>query len=346
MKKLNFFLIFCILTMTKSMYGQDPSFAQYYSSPLNINPALAGNINSAWRLISNVRSQWFDPSSPNVTGTISFDKRHINSQNNYKPISENVFGIGGMLMYDQAMDGALKSNYASLNLSYNIKLSSESYSVHKLGIGFGTTYGRKTIDVNRLTFQDQFTGNGFNISLPTGESALSNMKGYISASTGLIYSMTSENTNFDMGISAFHVNKPVQTFFNDQHQYLAMRKVIHSNFETYLNDNLILGINGIYQFQNEAKYTSVGAILGVSLPGESNVMLNAGGWYWHQNALVPYIGVAVKAFQFGLTYDINTTRINQALLRPNTFEISLIVRGKKEEVGVMSYPGIMSYPWK
>ena len=40
--------------------------------------------------------------------------------------------IGGMLMYDYAMDGIMKSVYASANMSYNIVLA-DGPVVHRLG---------------------------------------------------------------------------------------------------------------------------------------------------------------------------------------------------------------------
>ena len=40
--------------------AQDPSFSQFFSSPLNINPGLTANINSKWRMVSNFRNQWIE----------------------------------------------------------------------------------------------------------------------------------------------------------------------------------------------------------------------------------------------------------------------------------------------
>ena len=95
-------------------YGQDPSFSQFFSSPLNINPALTANINADWRMISNLRDQWIGPASPYITGTVSFDRKIL--QNKIPNVAEkNVIGIGGMLMFDHAMAGVVKSTYASLN---------------------------------------------------------------------------------------------------------------------------------------------------------------------------------------------------------------------------------------
>ncbi len=78
-----------------------------------------------------------------------------------------------------------------------------------------------------------------------------------------------------MGVAVFHLNRPKQTVLDDPNKYLAMRKVVHANFETYLNDNILLNTNGIYQEQSKASYFSVGGALGIFLneSGEDQILL-------------------------------------------------------------------------
>ena len=106
MKKI--LLLISILMFVKWAEAQDPNFSQFFSSPLNINPALTARINSDWRVISNFRDQWLGPASPYATGTISYDTKIL--QNKIPNVHEekNLIGVGGMLMYDYAMDGIMK----------------------------------------------------------------------------------------------------------------------------------------------------------------------------------------------------------------------------------------------
>ena len=313
-------------------YGQDPSFSQFFASPLNINPALTARINSKWRMVSNIRDEWISPASPYTTGTISFDSKILRN----KIPESSVFGIGTMLMYDQAMAGVLKSNYASLDLSYNIKIS-EYEGEHRLGVGVGLIYGNKVIDFNRLDFAEQFNGYGFNTNLPTGESALINMKPYISSSVGIIYSYVAQYSDFDFGVAAFHLNKPKQTVISDPRQFLPPRYVVHTNFENYLNERIVLNTNAIFQSQAKVNYFSVGGGIGYFLSdeGEDDLILNGGLWYWSKNAVIPYLGVVYKKFQFGLTYDITTSKLSSAAQKPKTFELSIIIRGDDRPKGVI-----------
>ena len=331
--------VFSIMLIELS-HAQDPSFSQFFSSPLNVNPALTANINEDWRVISNMRDQWIGPASPYATGSISFDSKIL--QNKIPNVSDkNVFGIGGMLMYDDVMYGVVQSTYAGINLSYNLLLAEDFYgNKHRLGIGFGENYGRRFVDFSKLNFQEQFTGTGFNTNLPTGEAALINMKPYFSSNIGMLYTYKTEKSNLDIGGAVYHLNKPKQTFLADPNQFLPMRDVVHVNYERFLSETLVLNSNAIYQYQGGASYFSVGGALGFYLEDDGSTILNLGLWYWSKNAVIPYVGMVYNNFQFGLSYDATISKLNQAAVKPTTWELSLIIRGTHKP------PGVIPCPWK
>ncbi|GAO45508.1 PorP/SprF family type IX secretion system membrane protein [Flavihumibacter petaseus] len=320
--------------------AQDPSFSQFFASPLNINPALTGNINGEWRLVSNLRYQWAGPAYPYVTGTISFDKKILRN----KLPETSVLGVGGMLMYDKVMDGVLKSSYASLNVNYNIQVAGDDYSSHHVGLGFGGIYGNRRMDFSRLIFGNQFNGTTFDKNLPTGESSLAQMKPYFSTSVGMLYSYNTEYANVDVGGSAFHINKPKQTFVQDENQVLPVRYVGYANYQQLLSNILVLNANAIYQQQSTTSYFSIGGALGYYLsdPEETDdIIVNGGLWYWSKNAIIPYVGLVYKKFQVGITYDITISKLSAGTKRPTTFELSLILRGDREK-----QRGVIYCPWK
>jgi hypothetical protein len=103
---------------------------------------------------------------------------------------------------------------------------------------------------------------------------------------------------------------------------------------------MVLNINGIYQYQDEAKYFSIGGAVGYFLDDPDLSMLNVGVWYWSKNAIVPYVGLTYKDMQFGVSYDLTVSKLNQATRKQNTFEVSIILRGTKGP------SGIIPCPWK
>ena len=121
---------------------------------------------------------------------------------------------------------------------------------------------------------------------------------------------------------------------------LPIRQVAHANYERYLNDRVVLNINTIFQHQKEAEYYSIGGALGYYVGNQQDVLINGGIWYWSKNAIIPYVGIMYKDMQFGLTYDITVSKLNEAPRRPNTFELAFILRGVKDP------SGIIPCPWK
>ncbi|ULQ55042.1 PorP/SprF family type IX secretion system membrane protein [Flavihumibacter rivuli] len=326
-------LLFLLPFVSKA---QDPNFSQFFSSPLNVNPALTGNIIGDWRTILNFRNQWIGPTAPYMTGTISGDAKIMKEK---LPDGQRL-GVGAMFMYDKTMAGVLRSTYASANVAYNI-LVAEGYGKHYIGAGFGLIYGHRRMDWTRVVFGEQYKGNGFDVNLPTGESSLSAMKPYVSMSAGGTYSYQTEYSNFDLGFAAFHLNKPKQTFLEDENQRLPTRFVVHANYEKNLNDQLVLTTNGIYQRQTTASYFSVGGGLGVILDEMDNKSLSAGLWYWSKNAIVPYLGFSYKQVQFGLSYDVLISKLKDSPGKRSTWEFSIVFRDLKNIDGIMYCP-----PWK
>src|SRR5690349_205919 len=119
-KRIYIGLLGFLLACGTCLHAQDPNFSQFFSSPLNINPGLTANIDADWRAIANYRTQWLGPATPYITGTVSYDRKIF--QHKIAGVQEkNYWGMGGMVMFDYAMQGIVKSTYASLNLLYNIK---------------------------------------------------------------------------------------------------------------------------------------------------------------------------------------------------------------------------------
>jgi hypothetical protein len=86
MKKLKYLVIILIgLTCKNEVFGQDPTFTQFYANPLYLNPAFAGT-NRCARFGLNYRNEWPRLSANYVTYSASYDQY-------FKNISGG-FGVG------------------------------------------------------------------------------------------------------------------------------------------------------------------------------------------------------------------------------------------------------------
>ena len=325
MKK--FLLFFTALILFALVKAQDPHFSQFFSSPLTLNPALTGKFDGQWRLAANHRDQW--PSIPKayVTSSASFDFGILKG----KIPTGDVFGIGISGLSDQSADAALKLNYGSISLSYHKALSEDGYNT--IGAGFQASYSSAILDINKLTFEDQLTQNGF--TNPTQETFNNGTtQNYVDMNAGLLYSGSSDGiNNYYLGFSMYHINKPNLSFI-DKTWNLAARITLHGGGSFPVSENVSVHTSAIYQLQNKASEIVVGGALSALLNGDENNPTNVyfGSWLRFNDAIIPYVGLEFNGLRIGVSYDINTSGLKSATLSRGGSEFSIIYIKKPAEL--------------
>lgn len=323
-----FILIIFALITTLHVCGQDPHFSQYQASPLTINPAMTGLMNQDFRLTMNYRTQYWAVGGNFNTGTISFENK---IQNNKDDASGKLaWGILGL--YDVSGNGGYKNVNIAFSGSYGKFL--DYAQSQTLTIGFQAALSSRSMNINGLSFANQFTSNGFDLSLPNNESILNSRKTYGDFNAGLVYSFNTETQFFYSGISMYHINRPKINFDKDEPYKLPSRLVIHSGYRFIINDqNAYVLLNTNYMKQGSADNMLAGAAVGFPLGSydeEKHASISGGLWYRHRDALIPYIGLDWKNYQLGLTYDILNSAIKQVSPKTGSFEISLRFAASKE----------------
>ena len=312
--------------LTGLLNAQDPHFSQFFASPLTLNPAFTGKFDGQWRLAANHRDQW--PSIPKayVTTSASVDFPILKS----RIPTGDIFGVGLSGVSDASANSALKLNYGSISLSYHKALDEDGYNT--IGAGFQATYSSMVLDISKLTFEDMLTQNGF-----TGTTAdvLTNGKNqnYVDLNAGLLYSGSSNGiNNFYLGASMYHINRP-KVSFKDKNWYLTGRITIHGGGAFPVSDVVSVNTSVIYQIQNKASETIVGAALSLNAnPGEVNpTSVYIGSWYRFNDAVIPYVGLEFLGLRIGVSYDINTSSLKAATGSRGGSEISLIYIHRKTE---------------
>ena len=325
-------LITCTLLFTVLVKAQDPHFSQFFSSPLTLNPAFTGKFDGQWRIAANHRDQW--PSIPKayVTTSASVDFGILKN----KIPEGDVFGIGISGLSDQSADAALKLNYGSLSMSYHKALDEDGYNT--IGAGFQATYTSAILDFSKLTFEDQLTQNGF-----TGQTAETLNNGsnqnYFDVNAGLLFSGSSDGVNnYYLGASLYHINKPSLSFI-DKTWNLASRLTAHAGGSFPVGNNLSVFTSAIFQLQNKATETVVGAALSANVTGdEANpTSVYIGSWVRFGDAIIPYIGIEINGLRIGASYDINTSNLKAATASRGGSEFSLIYI-KKASTNVKGIP--------
>ena len=289
------YIAFFLSFITTEIYGQDPVYSQYYTSPILVNPAFAGNTRGALVAI-NYRNQWPSIDNAYETYSLTYDQRWNKSS-----------GVGLYLNTDAAGNGALKTTKLGGIYSYRIRVQDELYVKGAIDVAFG----QSRLDQSKLVFLDnldpQFglmTPGG--ISFPTQEVlAPSPSRSYLDISTGvLLY-----NPNYYLGVSFKHLNSPNIDFINDQTGDLGtlpLRWTVNAGAQFSLdgrnNDEYgtFISPNILFVRQQDFWQINVGAYLNV-------LQVFGGAWYRHSgingDAVIASLGVKTGMFKISYSFD-------------------------------------------
>ena len=309
---------FCALLASQMLKAQDPHFSQFFASPLTLNPAFTGKFSGLWRLAANHRDQW--PSIPKayVTTSASIDFPILKS----KVPDKDVFGVGISGLTDASANNILKLNYGSVSMSYHKALDENGYST--IGAGFQATYSSLSLDRGKLTFSDMLTQNGF--TGPTNEQISISNQSYFDINAGLLYSgSTNGQNNFYLGASMYHINRP-KVGFQDKNWFLSGRISAHAGGSFPVSDIITIHASAIYQTQNKASETTLGAAIAANLSedAEKPSAIYIGSWVRLNDAIIPYIGLEFGGLRIGASYDFNISNLKAATASRGGSEFSII----------------------
>jgi len=332
MKKLLLIIVF-ISSLECALRAQDPSFSQFFASPLTLNPALTGKFNGVLRVAGNYRNQWPSVNNAYITSTVSVDAAILQNQ-----LPENDrFAIGLMAMTDKTANGILTSNYFSFSTAYHKSIDEDN--MHQIGVGFQGTYANKSLDGPRLHFQDGLQVDGSWLPSPTEPVNLKQITThYFDMNAGVLYNGSLNGTNsIYFGASLYHLNQPKESFLGFDNIILPTRLTIHAGgYFPSPNSGTVLYVSALYNAQAAAKeYVLGGALELIASNDEKNpVNVYIGSWFRVNNvmdAIIPYIGLDYGSFNLGLTYDVNVSAFKTASQGRGGIEISLIYIRKPSE---------------
>lgn len=316
--KIFFITVCCNCLLVYYAKAQDPHFSQYFSSPLTFNPALTGYFDGTQRFAVNFRSQWGGGGDAYTTGTVSFDTKIMQDRIG----SNDRWGLGLYALYDQSSGGIYKNAYISLSTAFNKGL--DAYGDQSIGIGIQATYARNSVDFSRITFSNQFTGSGFDLSVPSGETVNNQSVSYVDLNAGLLYNYKDESgTLVTFGASMFHILRPKLSFFSGNNNSVSRRYAFHAGagFAVGEKDNFF--VSGHSMQQNGVTENVIGAAYGMGL-ATVDLSIYLGGWLRVNDAVYPYVGLRTTEYQLGFSYDITSSDLSRAKKFISSTELSFI----------------------
>ncbi|HHS95457.1 MAG TPA: type IX secretion system membrane protein PorP/SprF, partial [Phaeodactylibacter sp.] len=217
-------LIFCL-----SLPAQDIHFSQYYNAPLYTNPALTGIYKGDMRFMGNYRNQWTRVPVDYRSYSAAFDMKYF-----HKKMRKGFFGGGLIIISDEAGDSELGMTQLGLNVAYSQLLN--EYNI--LSGGFQVGLGQRAFKTDNLTFGNQWNGDVFSATESSRENFSSTSFGYLDLGAGLNWHLQPEEglRHLDIGLAAFHLNRPQQKFYEADDVPLPMRWSIYLSGEMEVNE--------------------------------------------------------------------------------------------------------------
>lgn len=317
MKKGLLYTIFSIVFYSVCI-GQDPTFSQFYSNRLYLNPAFAGTSNCP-RLTLNYRNQWPGIDNSFKTYAASFDQQ-IDAING---------GIGVQLLRDQAGESVLNTTSAAFMYSYQFRVN-RKFSIRA---GFQASVFQKSIDVSNLRFGDMIDARrGF--VYQTQEQIKDDKVIYPDFSFGMI----GFSKKLYFGFAVHHLTSPDEGFID----LAVLERRITGHFGAKLpfggirNEDMSWSPNVIYQMQGEAMEINIGAYI-------SKGPIVVGLWNRtgaNRDAIIALLGVEQDEYKIGYSYDFTTSALNGQTGGSHEISLSYIFpcRPKKVRFETISCP--------
>lgn len=302
--------------------GQDLHFSQYFNAPLLVNPANTGfNPDYSFRVGGNYRSQWANLGTPYNTMSIWGDARVLEDR-----FENGWLGIGGSIIKDVAGSGSLSKTGAYGSIAYHQMVGYNSL----LSGGFSLGYVQKRIDISKLSFDNQWNGNFFDISIPANEPFAYNQVGYLDINMGLNYAyFASDNVYLNAGVSIMHVNRPKESFFSSS----AIDNSLQRRYTAFANANIkienlwIINPNIYVSKMGGSWETVLGMNANRNLSGDGYQQLIVGLYYRNHDALIPMVGYQVNDLKVTLNYDATISTLGNLNGTRGAYEISVVKSG-------------------
>ncbi|MCD4682916.1 MAG: type IX secretion system membrane protein PorP/SprF [Bacteroidales bacterium] len=323
-------LLFGLLFIFQTSFGQDPAFSQFYSNPIYLNPALVGTGDCS-RLIFNYRNQW--PSFSNNFITYSASADHY-----VKALSG---GVGLIFTSDNAGGNVINTMRISGIYSYHLKIGQNSV----LNAGFEGTYHQQKLNWEELIYQDMIDPVSGTVDPgSSGEIPLENNT--IRVPDFAIGFVLGIKEKYYVGIAAHHLAQPKLNYYaNSDENKLYRKYTLHAGARFNLSNNdyitestkFYFSPNVLVQFQQNARQVNFGVYFERS-------PLVAGVWYRYDidngDGAIFLIGLTQKRFKLGYSYDLTLSKLQGATGGAHEVSLAILVNCDKKR----NKPGAIKCP--
>lgn len=293
-------LLVFLLMVAVHVQAQEPFFAQFYNSPLTLNPALAGTLYGAVRTSINHRTSLnqFDPIQ---TSAIAADMSLLENDRN-----PDYMGVGLHIMKDKA--GTFENFRSMVTVSYHKSVGRAKKSYVAFGIQSGLDNSR--LNYQGLSTQSQWTPTGYDPTLPSGESFRYESVSVVDFQAGALwYSFLSEKSTLLFGLASFHT-MPANRSFLGQSYELNQKYVAHASASFQMSGKVTALPMVMFSVQNGIAVLYPGAEFEYALDKIKKV--SCGAWIRNFDACTLMGGMEYAQFSAAVSYDLLISSLREA----------------------------------
>jgi type IX secretion system PorP/SprF family membrane protein len=290
----------------------DPHFSQINAYPLWLNPALTGVFDGDVRFTANFKDQWTGITNGYQTGAVSAD---------YKATEKVSLGLN---LINQVAGSANFNYFAAYGtFAYAVAISGDG--TKKLHFGVQAGFIDRSFDPGLLQFDSQYNPLiGYDPNLASGESFLTTDAFIFDSGAGIYYDDENPDSKVKLfgGASIYHINGAPDPFAAaGAKTVLPVRFNIHGGVKIIASESLDITPNIIYVRQQQNQIRAFD-IYGEIKSNNGNSLI-AGAMYRLDDAVVAEFGYHIDNTVIGISYDINTSPLNNATNGHGGLELSL-----------------------
>jgi type IX secretion system PorP/SprF family membrane protein len=311
-------LIYFFLLLSIISNAQDIHFSFAERNPLVLNPALAG-ANFKKEATLNYRNQWSSLGDPITTTSLGYYSRLTKQRRNIG----NTLALGIQFVNDKAGNPSISSNNLSFVLADHIQISNES----KIGVAISAGYAQRAIRIEDGQWATQYNGSVYDPSLGSGESLETTEFRYLDMGVGLLYTYIEGGRMFsqtdkrliNVGVSAYHINRPNNSFFAVNTDRLPVRYSAFASAEIGIESTNGAFLPGVYYHQQgSSNQLLVGALYKFRITDDTRytgfnkpLSVSFGVFGRLKDAAILKMMLDWDQYSFGYSFDFNTSGLNE-----------------------------------
>lgn len=300
-------ILFISVLLIGEVLSQDLHFAQFYNTPLLINPSLAGGDDGTFTGILNYRDQWKSAGNAYQTFGLSLDGGMM------QKIDKGFLGIGGAIYNDKQGDVSLSKLNAKLSIAYHVQISRQQY--FNAGIAGGVA--QTSIDRTKMIWDDQYDGSGYNAAYVTNEPLFQTNSIAPDFSLGVNY-LFKENEyigkrRFLIGGAVHNLIRVNDAILGVAQESRSFRYTLHAEGSLPISGtNIEIQPAGFIAVQGTSKELFIGSNIRYELKEASRFTdfaktsaLTIGVFARELKSVIAFAGIQLDKYNIGVSYDIN-----------------------------------------